>query len=251
MSIAADGIAVGTVAVGAVPESLWPRLYGLLDSTERERAARFHFERDRRQHIAAHALKRLMLSACAHGTVAPQAWTFETALNGKPQVYERAGPHFNLSHCDGLVACAVSRRFELGLDVERLTDEIPFEFAQSQFGPEEALWLSSLPSAYRTTGFFRLWTLKEAYLKAAGLGLAQPMRDFTFGFDPLRVRFHNPSLGDASRWRFHQLEIGTRHVLALAWQSASRKVPMDVRTMHLQDLVYGPADRAGSSFWRA
>ena len=251
MSIATDGIAVGTVAVGAIAESLWPRLAGLLDTAERERAARFRFDRDRRQHIAAHALKRLMLSALADAVVAPQAWTFETAVGGKPQVYEGAGPHFNLSHCDGLVACAVSRRLEMGVDVERLTDEVPFEFAQSQFGQEEARWLNSLPAATRTSGFYRLWTLKEAYLKAAGFGMAQPMRDFSFGFDPLTVTFHDPSLGDASKWRFHQLEIGRRHMLALAWQSGSDKVPIDVRPMHFEDLVYGSADRAESSFWRA
>ena len=236
-SIATKGIAVGTVALGTIPEPLWPRLASLLDDAERDRAARFKFERDRRQYVAAHALKRLMLSATAAATVAPEAWTFTTASAGKPHVHGGAGPHFNLSHSDGLVACGVSRLVELGVDVERLTEEVPLEFAQGQFAQEEDRWLHSLPDAARASGFFRLWTLKEAYLKAAGLGLAQSLQDFAFSFDPLTVTFHDPALGDATTWRFHQRPIGDRHMLAVAWQAGSRDVPLDIRAMSLQDLV--------------
>ena len=237
LTAATEGISVGTVALSTVPEPLWPRLAGLLDPAECDRAARFKFERDRRQYVAAHALKRLMLSATADASVAPQTWTFATAAGGKPHVDGGAGPHFNLSHSDGLVACGVSRGFALGVDVERLTDEVPLEFAHGQFAQEEDRWLQGLPATARPSGFFRLWTLKEAYLKAAGIGLVQSMQDFAFSFDPLTVTFHDPTLGDATTWRFHQRPIGERHMLALAWQAESRDVPIDVRPMLLQDFV--------------
>ena len=77
------------------------------------------------------------------------------------------------------------------------------------------------------------------------------MRDFTFGVDPLTVTFHNPSLGDATKWHFHQLEVGKQHMLALAWQSESSLVPINIRPMHFEDLVYGTVSRAESNFWRA
>lgn len=213
-----SGILVWTVALSAVPEPLWPRLARLLDDGERAKAARFAFERHRRQHIAAHALKRLMLSAVAPRP--PQSWMFETAARGKPRVAPTTGPRFNLSHCDGRVACAVSEDVELGVDVEPLSRHAPLELAPRYFAPDEAGWLGSLPPPDRPLGFFRLWTLKEAYIKATGLGMAQELHDFSFGFDPLRVRFDRPSLGHAEAWRFEQRLISGSHVLALAWAGA-------------------------------
>ena len=212
-----SSILVWTVALSAVPEPLWPRLARLLDDEERAKAARFAFERHRRQHIAAHALKRLMLSAVAPRP--PQCWMFETAARGKPRVAPTTGPRFNLSHCDGRVACAVSENVELGVDVEPLSRHAPLELAPRYFAPDEAGWLGSLPPPDRPLGFFRLWTLKEAYIKATGLGMAQELHDFSFGFDPLRVRF-SPSLGHAEAWRFEQRLIAGSHVLALAWAGA-------------------------------
>jgi 4'-phosphopantetheinyl transferase len=75
-------------------------------------------------------------------------------------------------------------------------------------------------------GFVRLWTLKEAYIKASGLGLAQPLETFAFRFDPLRVTFADPALGDPTTWHFDQRKVGTHHLLALAWRSEA--VPVNV-----------------------
>src|SRR5215470_6487233 len=80
------GISVWTVVIDAVPSALWPRLVGLLNSAERERAERFIFERDRRAYQVGHALKRLMLSAHAGAVVEPQDWAFEFGRHGKPRV---------------------------------------------------------------------------------------------------------------------------------------------------------------------
>src|SRR5689334_10737211 len=89
-------ITVWTVAPDAIPEACWPRLATLLDAGERERAARFAFGHHRRQFLAAHALKRLMLSAAVPGSHGPAKWVFETGAQGKPKVSGPAGPHFNI-----------------------------------------------------------------------------------------------------------------------------------------------------------
>jgi len=94
---------VWTVALDTISHALWPRLDGLLDAAERGRAERFPFGRDRRQYQAAHAVKRLMLTAATGDDVAPEAWAFEKGVHGKPRVPRGAGPWFNLFHCDGLV----------------------------------------------------------------------------------------------------------------------------------------------------
>lgn len=158
-----DGINIWTMSPDAVPEPLWRQFSAILDLAERERAARFVFERHRRQFTAAHALKRVMLTAAAGGAVAPAAWRFETGAYGKPKLSGAAAQHFNLSHCDGAVACAVSHDTEVGVDVERLDRRAPIELAGSHFATSECAWLGQQPEALRPIGFFRLWTLRSLH----------------------------------------------------------------------------------------
>jgi 4'-phosphopantetheinyl transferase len=228
-------IEVWIVVLNEVPDALWPSAKALLDDAEQARAARFVFERHRRQYIAAHALKRLMLASLC-GTPAP-AWRFDIAPGGKPRVSDPAGPHFNLSHCEGLAACAVGAHTELGLDIEPVTRDAPFEIADRYFTPEEQRWLYSLPGSERATGFFRLWTLKEAFVKATGRGLAQPLLDISFGFAPLHVAFRDPALGNAAIWRFEQRVVHGASLLALAWHAQAGEASVAIREVRLEALL--------------
>ena len=158
----------------------------------------------------------------------PKEWMFEIGPQGKPRVAGGDGPQFNLSHCDELVACAASQCVPLGIDVENLYRHAPLQLAERYFAPTEVTWLRSLPSRARLTGFIRLWTLKEAYLKATGFGFSQRLNSFAFEFEPLRVVFFDPALGDATAWRFRQYPIGSRHMLALAWQAAETDMTVEV-----------------------
>jgi 4'-phosphopantetheinyl transferase len=241
--VGVDGITVWMVEVDTVPVALWPRLNGLLIEAERTRAARFVFEQHQRQYQSAHALKRLMLSAASGGVVRPESWAFETEARGKPRIADRTGPQFNLSHTDGLVACAVSWQVELGVDVESLGRSAPMELATWCFTPAEEDWLRGLPAASQPTGFFKLWTLKEAYIKATGLGLAQPLDAFSFSFDPLQVTFSDPALGHPAVWHFHQ-HVSASHVLTLAWRSdAAAVVPVELTVVRFEALLGDESDR--------
>jgi 4'-phosphopantetheinyl transferase len=231
------GISVWTVAVDAVPRALWPQLVGLLGAEEWQRAEHFVFERDRRVYQAAHALKRLILSAHASTVVEPQTWTFEVGRHGKPRVAGGAGPRFNLSHCDGLATCAVSECTELGLDVENIDRPAPLEVLTTCFAASEVRWLRSLPEEAQQIAFVRLWTLKEAYIKAIGIGLAQPLDALAFDLDPLAVTFLDPALGNPTEWRFEQRKIGDRHILSLAWQQSMTAMPIRVAAVPLEALV--------------
>jgi 4'-phosphopantetheinyl transferase len=233
----AGAITVWAASVAAVPDALWPRLEILLDAAEQERAKRFRFERDCRHYWAAHALKRLMLTRSTGGAVVPQAWTFDTGPHGRPAVARGGDVHFNLSHCAGLVACAVSRAAEPGIDVESLDRAVPWDVAEAYFAADEAKWLDGLPAKERQAGFLRLWTLKEAYIKATGLGLSQPLKAFAIGFDPLRISFTDPALGDPSTWRFEQMEIDGRYVLALAWRAPAKPIEVEVTSVNLESLL--------------
>lgn len=240
-ALSLDAITVWAASLDAAPDALWPRVENILDAAERERARRFRFERDCRHYAAAHALKRLMLTVSTGGVVAPQAWTFDTGPHGRPAVAGGDGAHFNLSHCDGLVACAVSRAAEPGIDVENLDRAVPWDVAKTSLAADEAKWLYGLPPSAQQAGFLRLWTLKEAYIKATGLGLSQPLDAFAIGFDPLRVSFADPALGDPSAWRFEQREIGGRYLLALAWRAPAKPIQVEVTSVNLESLLESEA----------
>ena len=214
-------IGIWTARPDEVAESQWPSLLRLLDDAERVRAAAFVFETHRRQYVAAHALKRLMLSAAVDGSVGACDWRFVAEPGGKPRAVNAGAPFFNLSHCDGLVACAVSACADVGVDVEPVTRPPPMEVAVEVFAESERAQLEALDGVAQAIAFFRLWTLKEAYIKATGEGLAASLRSFAFDLDTLRIDF-DPRTGARSRsWRFAQHRLMPGHVLSLAWEGAA------------------------------
>jgi 4'-phosphopantetheinyl transferase len=179
----------------------------LLSPEEQARGDRYLFERNRHEHVVAHALKRLCLSRYA--PVAPRAWRFAIGERGKPEIEAPPSPlRFNLSHTDGLVACLVARDADVGVDVETVARGTDMAGVASRFFAEpEVEALLALPAQAHKRRFFEYWTLKEAYIKARGLGLAIPLGDFWFTLAPPAqpVIGFAPALEDRpDRWRFFQ-----------------------------------------------
>jgi 4'-phosphopantetheinyl transferase len=218
-------IHVWSLVVEAVPDEAWPALAAVLDDHERARAARFRFECHRRPYVAAHALLRHMLAQCAGRP--PEAWRFAATPHGKPEIIDPpdgAPLRFSLTHSDHMVAVAVTRAAEIGIDLEPLDRRLEDgpELAERFFATEEVRALRALPAEERAERFIRLWTLKEAFLKATGMGLAMPLDSFAFvSLDPVRIVFPDHSRGDAGRWAFRQWPV-ERHMLAVAidWPAA-------------------------------
>jgi 4'-phosphopantetheinyl transferase len=204
----------------------------LLSADERARMERFHFAADARRFLFAHALARTTLSRYAPGTP-PERWRFRTNNYGRPEIapgFEAAPPlRFNLSHTNGLCACAVALGRDVGVDVEdvggaRMDEASYLEIAASHFAPLEAAGLRALPAAARRARFFALWTLKEAYIKARGMGLALPLQRFAFDLDAgaaeLGVQLEPDMNDDAACWRFERHAPTSSHALALAVRRA-------------------------------
>lgn len=86
---------------------------------------------------------------------------------------------FNLTHTDRLIACVLSSRDGVGIDMERIR-KAPFEVMDQVFQPSEMAWVQSQPTlARKEQAFFLLWTRKEAVMKAEGLGFSLPPKTFT------------------------------------------------------------------------
>jgi 4'-phosphopantetheinyl transferase len=214
---ATGGLAVWWLATEAAKPSDIERWLGALDREERERAARFRIEADRREFIAAHALLRAMLTYY-FGVPSPE-WRFLVDANGKPWIDPQVGSHeiqFNISHTRGLVAAALASRGAIGVDVEEIDDaKADLAIAEGYFARSEVEILQRAPPSERTRCFFRLWTLKEAYIKAIGKGLSAPLNSFAFTFEPLRIASLSGGSEDAN-WRFAVLPASHRHVLSIA-----------------------------------
>jgi len=144
-------------------------LAGLLTPDELERAARFHFERDRNRYVVCRGTLRELL-----GVKAP----FVYGPYGKPFM-EGSEIRFNVSHSHGMGMIAIARGREVGCDIERVEqkfadEQIPERF----FSPAEVAALRALPAAEQCEAFFRIWTRKEAFIKACGMGLSLPLDSF-------------------------------------------------------------------------
>lgn len=207
-----------------VPAGEVGSLTSLLEPDERSRAERFQFERDRNAFVLAHALLRRVLSR--YERVQPDSWRFTAGPWGKPEI---AGPiktslRFNLSHTRGFVACAVTRHRDVGVDVERL-DPISdmLTLAARFFSPPEVASLRVLRNSEQVRRFYQLWTLKEAYVKACGLGLSLPVDWITFTIDGDQVTASLDARldDDVSAWRFARFSPTSRHHVAMAVRSPS------------------------------
>jgi 4'-phosphopantetheinyl transferase len=197
---------------------------------ERVRGARFLVERARHEHRICRALVRSVLSRYA--PVPPARWSFATSEHGKPYISGTDNSldlRFNLSHSAGMVACLVGRETDVGVDCEPLDRVIDFQGLSTRFfAPAEAAEIARLPKGPpRGEGFFRFWTLKEAYIKARGLGLSIPLSSFAFdlGQGQPAISFAAPLEDDPRQWQFTSTVLG-RHVLATAVRTAA---PLELR----------------------
>jgi 4'-phosphopantetheinyl transferase len=180
----------------------------VLDAAEQARAARFMFSRHRVIYIAAHALMRTVLCHVVAGTK-PGDWRLVPGERGKPAAWlaDRPAPlSFNLSHTDGMVgvAAVASPDEALGFDLEAFDRRISLDIASHYFCAEEVTWLHRLPPADRPEGFLRLWTLKEAFIKATGEGLTRDLASFWFEPELLRIHFKPHDEAAAGDWQFEQ-----------------------------------------------
>jgi 4'-phosphopantetheinyl transferase len=219
LSPGAAVIHVWTLPVDGLDEEAAAPLLAPLDEAERARGARFVTARHRVLFVAAHALVRAALSALLGEPRA--AWRFVADSNGKPAAYLGARPaplSFNLSHTEGLagVAAIAQPGRALGFDLEPLARDVDLAVANRFFSRYETGWLDGLAQPLRRPGFLRLWTLKEAFLKATGKGLTQDLASFWFDPSPPRIHFAPELAERPDDWWFEQRVLDGGHLAALA-----------------------------------
>ncbi len=151
----------------------------------------------------------------------------ERGEHGKPRLASHR-LEFNLSHSGGALLVGVSRRLPLGVDLETPRRLRPvLELARRWFDPAEAAALSALPDALRQIAFLRLWSAKEAVLKADGRGIGHGLHRVSFDLDTtgeiVALREADVASGP---WQIVGQAPTPLHVGALAWTGS----PVTVRS---------------------
>jgi phosphopantetheinyl transferase len=236
----------------------------VVTADERERAARFRQEADRQRFLHG----RLLLRTCLghHLDIPPRDVPFVNGAFGKPEIQlsasdtapgaDRAGVlRFNLAHSGEWVLFAVARDREVGVDVEHhkvMSDAM--ELARRFFAPPEVAALESLDPELRHDAFFRVWTRKEAIVKAGGRGLSAGLERFAVSADAIdggdgddgaekddsaaRVAYQGLD-GDPmwDRWTIHALDMPSGYAAAVAFDrhASARAVSMDVAVPESSD----------------
>lgn len=198
----------------------------VLSETERERAGRFVLPQAADLFVAAHVLARCVIAqqlGCS-----PHELTFRLTERGRPELAGDAassGLRFNLAHTDGLVVCGLAFRAAIGVDVERVNRRVDrLRLAARVCSKPELAGLQALAGAAQRRRFAELWTLKEAYVKATGLGLPGSLRQVSFAadrVDPVPVHFESCSADHPSQWCMRRLTLASEHCVAIALRAGS------------------------------
>lgn len=199
-------------------ENIVQQFRSTLEDDEIQRADRFHFEKDRRAFTVGRGFLRHVLGR--YLTARPEALRFAYGSYGKPALngeHKNSSLRFNMSHSRGVGLVAVSDNRELGVDVEYIRADFATEdITRRFFSPHEVAAFNALSEELRVAAFFRCWTRKEAYIKAIGRGLSQPLD----GFDVTLAPEAAPALlradeGDPSRWSLRDIDVGSDYAAAL------------------------------------
>jgi 4'-phosphopantetheinyl transferase len=208
------------------PTAIAERFALYLGADEKDRAARFQFDRLRYPFVIARGVLRILLGHYLN--VSPGILQFQYGSRGKPALAAPAWVDFNMSHSGGLAVFAFTAGCEVGVDVEHIRPLQDMQrIAERFFCSEEAQELMALPANQRDHGFYLGWTRKEAYIKAIGDGLSAPLNDFRLTLRPGQpARFvhigNDPSSAEA--WKLHDLELAPNYAAALAYRDTERPV---------------------------
>ncbi|XP_060177029.1 uncharacterized protein LOC132607190 isoform X1 [Lycium barbarum] len=242
-------------------ESLMNKYMEILSPCEKEHVLSMQGEELRTSALLARTLVRTTIARYQiNSSISPKSLKFRKSIHGKPEVdwqqcdHCGAPPlHFNISHTSSVVACGVTVNSPIGVDVEakkRTVKHNVLNLARRYFSEHELEVLSAVKDPHlQHQEFMKLWTLKEAYVKALGRGFsASPFNTFTILFgSAIGVTSHNNNISSVipqaseisvddpsdqtGNWQFMLLELAGSHYAAICTEKdvineGNRKAPM-------------------------
>lgn len=190
-----------------------------LSDSEKDRAARFHFDSDREQFIITHGILRHLLGQYLNKN--PADLSFKTGEQGKPYI---DGLEFNLSHSHDAALIAVTQDLPVGIDIEFHRTEIEFlSLAERFFSTAEYQQITALEGEAQKQRFFDIWSAKEAFIKGTGKGLSYGLEKFstTIEIDDA-IHLVTDTVGEAKAWKMKKLTIKQGFSASIAVRSSHR-----------------------------
>lgn len=210
--------------------------FPFLDEQDRSHIARFRFPRDQDIATASRLLQRLAVAHCAR--MAPEAVgdiRFSSEPGARPVVLAPTLAQtffFSAANTRGMVGCAVSATNNIGLDLEEIKEKLAPELVDHCCTTDERAELWSLPEEERRKAFFQLWTLKESYLKARGIGLqvSPHLIGFIGSKRSVTPTLHaDPALEPhPGHWHFRTLDASPGHAAALCIHDALERPTVEL-----------------------
>ncbi len=185
---------------------------------EQERAARFKVATPRQEYIVTRYILRHLLSAYVRQPAAALGFAYQA--HGKPFLPDQPALGFSASHSHGLAVFGFAWNYPVGVDVEKAQSGRPvMQIAERFFSERERSALRRLPEEEWNAAFFRIWTRKEAYIKALGEGLSHGLGQFDVSLEAgaedalLATR---PDPAESARWLLREAEVPSPYVAAAA-----------------------------------
>lgn len=211
-----------------ISNEVWHSLLSLVSAERRQQAARFVHQADAYRSVLGEALARVTLGKWTGSR--PGDLVFIRNTYGKPSLISHPDLPFNVSHSGDWVAVISGGHAPLGVDVEKISP-IDMKIAERFFSPLESRNLAAVSAKQQLEIFYQLWTLKESYIKAMGMGLSMPLDSFSM----LRGMDGHWYCPEAPTYQFLSQRLDKGHMLA-ATGSAAMELPTQPVVITIEEL---------------
>jgi 4'-phosphopantetheinyl transferase len=186
-----------------------------LSEEERIRGNKFISPTSKRTYFQSYSLLRIILSS--YLKCKPHDLIFSKSENGKPVLKNFSGLYFNISYREDYLLVIISGVSDIGCDIEKIKHlNDPESFLQLYYSNDEIQYIRSKKNETEASrDIFHLWTLKEAFLKAAGIGLDNKIN--TYSFLPfLTDEIQNPLFDNKNSWHIKTWPVNSQYIAAFA-----------------------------------
>ena len=211
-----------------VGDDIYAQLLTLVSEEKRNRAGRFRFIKDAQRTVLGDVMARSAI--CRHIGVRNSEIVFIANRYGKPLLQRPEGIHFNIAHSGNWIVCALDHT-HVGVDVE-VIKPIEMAIAKRFFSMREYRFLMQQPESVQVMNFFKIWTLKESFIKEDGRGMSIPLDSFSILPEEADRSIRTVAEAEVG---FYQTYLDSESVFALC--TAHSLEPVSIRPVTPQSLI--------------
>ncbi len=189
-------------------------LNGILSSDQKKKASKFVFEKDRISYIISNGLLRKLLASYTGISMMNIKFIYNDF--GKPLLINNNNIKFNLSHSNEYCLIGINRNDNIGVDIEWINKNIAIDdIAGNYFSNNEINKFNSVKPNHKITSFYKIWTRKEAFIKAVGKGLSIPLNSFDVDLDDMHPKVNRiEGKEDLTKYNLYNIYINKSYCAA-------------------------------------